>query len=301
VSDHGGEVYDVALKDGVVYAAAYAGGEIIRYDPARPWDQMGHANPRTVCEFSSKGYIRPTGGIVVGDDGLLYSGWMASYGTYGGALAVTDPGSGSSKLFQNPLGAQAISGVAVAGGRAFVGSSLGANGLPNKKGEWARFGVVDVGTGQVTFRQELAGVYTVRVLAAVDGGKRVVLALDGRLCAADGPEYRVLLPEFAGVPKLTSNCVASLRAPLVQRPSGSRSSTQDTGSRWLLYGSGSSVIALDCAKGDWLTLTTMKEPVSNVAADPERGVVFIFSGAEMHRVVLTRGWRRLLAACGDER
>ena len=278
VSDHGGEVYDAAFKDGVVYAAAYAGGEIIRYDPGEPWDQWNHTNPRTLCEFGSRGYIRPTGGILIGDDGRLYSGWMARYGTYGGALAVTDPGSGSSRLIEDPLGAQAISGVVVAGGRAFLGSSLGANGLPNKKGEWARFGVTEVSSGQVTFRQELAGVSTVRVLAVIEDGNRVILALDGKLCAAESPDYHVLLPEFAGAPRLTSNCVAVMF------------------DRWLMYGSGQAVVALDCMSGDSFALATVPGQVANVAADPARGMLFVSSGAELHRVTLSRNWRRFLAA-----
>ena len=123
ISDFGGEVYDVAFVAGKVYAAAYAGGEIIEYDPAAPWDQWNHRNPRTIHRVGPA-YIRPEGGIVTGPDGKLYSGWMAAYGTYGGAVAITDPASGNTDLLENPLGKQAISGVATDGQLLFVGTSL---------------------------------------------------------------------------------------------------------------------------------------------------------------------------------
>jgi hypothetical protein len=49
ISDSGGEVYDVAVIDGVCYAVAYAGGEVIRFDPNAPWDQINHVNPKTIA------------------------------------------------------------------------------------------------------------------------------------------------------------------------------------------------------------------------------------------------------------
>src|SRR5213076_338199 len=94
-------------------AVAYVGGDVIEYDPIQPWDQLGGKNPRTIAHLTTKGYIRPTAGVRVGPGGLLYSGWMASYGKYGGAIAVTDPKSGATKLIENPLGEQAITALAV--------------------------------------------------------------------------------------------------------------------------------------------------------------------------------------------
>src|SRR5207237_2788381 len=81
VSDSGGEVYDVAVVDGLCYAVAYSGGEIIRFDPSAPWNQIHHVNPRTIARVSPE-YIRPVAGVPVAPDGRPYSSWQAKYGTY---------------------------------------------------------------------------------------------------------------------------------------------------------------------------------------------------------------------------
>src|SRR5205814_1085714 len=76
ISDSGGEAYDVAIVDGICYAVAYAGGEIIRFDPKAKWDQVNHINPKVLARVGPD-YIRPSAGVAVGDDGRLYSGWLA--------------------------------------------------------------------------------------------------------------------------------------------------------------------------------------------------------------------------------
>ena len=38
---------------------------------------------------------------------------MAKYGSYGGAISITDPKDGKTELIENPLGEQAIAGLAV--------------------------------------------------------------------------------------------------------------------------------------------------------------------------------------------
>src|SRR5439155_2997054 len=99
ISNHGGEVYDAAFVNGKIYAVAYVGGEVIEYDPDAPWDQIGGKNPRTIATVSP-GYIRPIAGVVLGPDGNLYSGWEAKYGTYGGAVAITDPATGKTQVIE---------------------------------------------------------------------------------------------------------------------------------------------------------------------------------------------------------
>ena len=79
VCDAGGEVYDVCFHKGCVYAAAYVGGDIVRYDPAQSWDQWNNKNPVAIAHLGPRGYIRPIAGILVGPDGMLYSGWMAQH------------------------------------------------------------------------------------------------------------------------------------------------------------------------------------------------------------------------------
>src|SRR5439155_11442319 len=124
VCNAGGEVYDVTFLDGKVYAVAYSGGDIIEYNPDQPWDQLSNKNPRTIAHLADRGYIRPVAGVVVGpSQKKLYSGWMAKYGTYGGAIAVTDPADGKTELIENPLGQQAIAGLAVDDTQLYVGTS----------------------------------------------------------------------------------------------------------------------------------------------------------------------------------
>jgi hypothetical protein len=181
VCDAGGEVYDVCFHKGCVYAAAYAGGDIVRYDPGQPWDQWNNKNPVTITHLGSRGYIRPIAGIRVGPDGMLYSGWMAQYGKYGGAIAVTDPETGKTELIENPLAEQAISGVAVDDRFIYCGTSMGANGLPNKKGELARFGIIDRSTRKVLKSEELQGATNASAFVLDAKTKMLAMTVNGKL------------------------------------------------------------------------------------------------------------------------
>src|SRR5205823_6596050 len=149
------------------------------FDPDAPWDQMGGKNPHTIASVAP-GYIRPIAGVVLGPDGQLYSGWEAKYGVYGGAVAITDPASGKTQTIENPLGEQAVSGVAI-GEFLYVGTSLDGNGLPHKSGEFARFGVLDKTTHKVLFKHEFPGASNVSHLLFDQTAKRLAMAVDGQL------------------------------------------------------------------------------------------------------------------------
>jgi hypothetical protein len=261
ISDSGGEVYDVAFKYGKVYAAAYAGGEIIRYDPGNRWDQWNHKNPKTIAKFGPLGYIRPTGGIVLGPDGKLYSGWMARYGAYGGAVAITDPISGRTDLLENPLGEQAVQGLAVDDRFMYVGTSLGGNGLPNKPGESAGFGMIDNATREVVFEHTFEGASHVRVLACDPACKRVIVSTSGRLHSfdADSREFSAL-----DVPRLSCNSVASRDGVLY-------------------YGSDASIIALRLETGKAEKIADTAAKVDNVAVGPD-GTIYFSSGVDVCRL-----------------
>jgi len=255
ICDAGGEVYDVAFHDGKTYAIAYAGGDIVRYDADEPWNQWDNKNPKVIASVGAKGYIRPTGGAVFGPDGTLYSGWMARYGTYGGAVAITDPESGETELIENPLGEQAISGVAVDSKCIYVGSSLGANGLPNKTGESARFGVIDLSTRKVAFEHTFEGASGVRVLACDEKVGRVVVSVDGALKIFDSAKGEFIGGMPADLPAPTCNSVASFGGSLY-------------------YASEKSIVRLDIGA---LTLEKLAEApakVENVALGPDRTVYF---------------------------
>ncbi len=263
VCNSGGEVYDVAFVNGKVYAVAYAGGDIVQYDPEAPWDQWNNVNPRVIASVGEKGYIRPTAGVLLGADGKLYSGWMAKYGVYGGAIAITDPTTGETVLLENPLGEQAVEGLAVDEKFLYVGTSLGANGLPNKAGEWARFGVVDRTTKQVVFRQEFEGASGVRTFWLDTPTKRLAFSVDGELRLFDTVSRQFLDP--------------SAETP----PVGSRIVGLGDGKAY--YGSGKAIAQVDLKTGKAKVLVELPASVSNVVVS-EDGTLYASCGADIYRI-----------------
>jgi streptogramin lyase len=242
VCDAMGEVYDVAFAGDAVYAAAYAGGNIIRYHPDRPWDQYGGTNPVTIAGLKDRGYIRPTGGICKGPKGKLYSGWMASYGIYGGAIAVTDTETGETDLIENPLGPMAVSGLASDGRLLYVGSSRFANGMPEQKDTAPSFGILDPETRTAIFQQSFPNARQVGGIHFDEATGRVVVVIDGTLSFFD-PRVRAFLDNW--VPD-----VPSVNGPSVAVRDGH-----------LFYGSGRAVIDVD------LVRRTVSRPVAEAAAD----------------------------------
>jgi len=263
ICNAGGEVYDVAFHNGKVYAVAYAGGDIVRYDPDSPWDQWNNVNPRVIASVGERGYIRPTAGVLVAPDGKLYSGWMARYGVYGGAVAITDPATGATELVENPLGEQAVEGLAVDEKFIYVGTSLGANGLPNKKGEWARFGVMDKNTKAVVFRQEFEKASGVRTFWLDASTRRLALSVDGRLHLFD-----TVARKFVAVPS---------EAPRV----GSRIVGLGDGKAY--YGSGRTVVQIDMGRGKAVPVAELPAGVSNVAVARD-GTLYASCGADIYRI-----------------
>lgn len=260
ICDAGGEVYDVAFANGKVYAVAYVGGDTVEYDPSQPWDQVNGKNPRVIASMSSKGYIRPEGGVSLGPDGKLYTGWLAKYGTYGGAVSIIDPKSGETELIENPLGEQAIVGAMADKDFIYVSSSLGANGLPNKKGESARFGVIDQATKEVVFQHEFEGGSGVRVLAIDSESKRVMLSVDGKAMLFD-----TAVRGFVNLPEAAKVGGRSVGVP---------------GDGTVIYGSEKSVVRLDMRTGKTTTILEAPETVSNVACGPD-GQLYVSCGVDV--------------------
>lgn len=264
VCDAGGEVYDVAFANGKVYAVAYAGGDIVEYDPEQPWDQWNHKNPRVIGDVGERGYIRPIGGVRLGPDGKLYSGWMAKYGTYGGAIAITDLKSGKTDLIENPLGEQAVYDVVTDGKVAYTGTSLGANGLPNKKGESPKFGIIDLKTAKAVFEKVFEGASHVRVLALDEKSGRVAMSVSGKMALFDTSKR-----EFVELPEDT--------------PGGPSHSVADPGDGRIYYGSGNSVVWLDMATGEHQRLVEAPGRVTGVAVGPD-GTVYCSVGVDVYAV-----------------
>lgn len=267
VCDGGGEVYDVAFLGGKVYAAAYAGGDIVEYDPSRPWDQWHLTNPRPVVQVNKYGYIRPTGGILTGPDKKLYSGWMAQYGKYGGAVAITDPATGATEVIENPLGELAVSGLALDGGLIYVGTCLSANGLPKKENDVAGFGAIDPVSKAAVFKETFEKAESVSHLACVKGRRAIVMAVDGAVRVYD-VENKKMLPA-ADLPAVTSRSILA----------------KDDGT--LVYGHQKSLIQVNFAKGleqpEAAAIAEIPAQADAIALGNE-GEIYVACGGDVYRI-----------------
>jgi outer membrane protein assembly factor BamB len=262
VCDGGGEVYEVTFLNGKVYTASYAGGDIMEYDPDKPWDQWNGTNPKPIARLSSRGYIRPVAGIMTGGDGLLYSGWNARYSVYGGAIAITDPGSGESELIENPLGEQEICGLAVDEKYIYAGSSLNANGLPEKEGESPAFGVLDKATKKVVFRHVFEGATHVNRFAC--GEDLVFFTAGGKIHRYDKAAEAILFPGDGG-PAVTSYDVSDAVAGVV------------------FYGDGTKLMRYGLKSGQAVAAAELPGRIHTVAA-AGAGAVYVVSEADVYRV-----------------
>ncbi|MCX6376484.1 MAG: hypothetical protein NTU88_10710, partial [Armatimonadetes bacterium] len=224
--------------------------------------------PTAIAHIGTNGYIRPIGGAGFGPDGKLYSGWMAKYGTYGGAVAITNPDTGQTDLIENPLGEQAIHGLAVDAEYAYAGTTLSGNGLPNKTGESAKFGIIELATGKVVFEKTFDGASTILVPGYDEPTKRLVLSNGGALMLFDTSKRDfIALPE--DTPKLTSYCTAMKDG-------------------CLYYGSEKSIVKLDVRRRKFERIADAPGRVSNVALGPDGstglaagGTVYFSSGADV--------------------
>ncbi len=265
ICDAGGEVYDVAFHNGKVYAAAYAGGDIVEYDPEAPWDQWGGANPKVFADVGDRGYIRPVAGICEGPDGKLYSGWMAKYGVYGGAVAITDPATGDTRLIENPLGEQAVSGLAVDEKFIYIGTSLGANGLPNKTGEAVKLGIIDRAAGKVIFEMPFEGASHVSKFALDSSVKRLAFAVDGRLRMFDTSSRKLLDDVSKNAPPVSSTTIRSL------------------GDGSIIYSSDRSIVKMDLVNGKIETVAELPAKISCLVPG-SGGVIYVSCGVDIYAV-----------------
>jgi hypothetical protein len=268
VSDTGGEVYDVAFVGDATYAAAYSGGDIIRYHPDQPWDQWNQKNPKTIASIGTKGFIRPTGGIVLGARKRLYAGWTAGSGSYGGAVSMTNPTTGDTELLENPLGQQQITGVASDDSVLYVGTGLGGSGLPAQPGQSPKLGIIDPLKKTVLWQLELKGAARVRPLGYDSKTRLVPTAVDTQIRLFK-PATRAFVNSSKTLPPLGSWVVGV------------------PGDGGLYYGSGKRIVRLDLASGVVETLAEAPAAVNNVTVGPD-GTVYAGAGVNLY-VVRRRG------------
>lgn len=269
VTNAGGEVYDVDFIGDSVYAVAYSGGNVLEFRPEEPWDQWNNVNPRTFAWLGAKGYIRPVAGVDAGPDGKLYSGWMASYGKYGGAISISDPATSETKLIENPFGRMGISALACDGRHVYAGTTILGNGMPPQKGVQAVFGMVELPSGKVVHRQEIAGVSSVS--SVIHDARTGVVALTtsgGQVRLFDSAQKRMLDDRGTSAPALTKGM---LSAP---------------GNGLVCYASGARVILLDMSDGSWSEAASLPAQIEVVAMN-RRGDIYAMCGVDLYRVRLT--------------
>ncbi|HUW60232.1 MAG TPA: hypothetical protein VMZ06_04425 [Candidatus Bathyarchaeia archaeon] len=262
VCDSGGEIFDVAFAQGLLFTVSYAGGDITKYDPSQPWDQWNNKNPKGLAHLATRGFIRPVAGIHLAPDGKLYSGWMGKYGAYSGAIAITDPETGETDLIENPLGEKTINGLCVDDTRIYASTSLGANGLPAKPNDTPSFGVFDIKTREKLHERIFQGAHDVRIYGKT--GNLVVVVAAGKLHFFDAAKSEWLAGLPDNLPRLASNS-AVLQG------------------RVLWYGSGKSLVRLDLDTWKFEPVAETPDSLRNVAITPN-GTVYVSSGSTVYRL-----------------
>ena len=130
VSTLGGECYGVVPYGGKLYFTAYAGGGHIVFDPKEPWNMRANINPKTVYTVAPD-YIRPHTRSITNGDGVIWTGWMAKYGAYGGAITRWDVNSGEIKLFPDLIPENTIEALTIHKDAIIFVTAKSGNGLPS--------------------------------------------------------------------------------------------------------------------------------------------------------------------------
>ncbi|MPM91472.1 hypothetical protein SDC9_138602 [bioreactor metagenome] len=182
VTDNGGEVYGIVPIKDRVYLTAYIGCMHIVYYPDKPWSQEDNTNPNTFRLFSSEGYARPEGRSIIGPDGNIYTGLMANYGVYGGAVTKLCIDTNETAIWENKINDYAIGGIFADRKYVYAITCGQGNGMPTR----------DVPT--YVFRLDC----DLNLVESIDCGKKYFAGaamLDGVVCVAcyDGEENKQYL------------------------------------------------------------------------------------------------------------
>lgn len=260
-----GGVQDIAFVDSVAYGVSHPGGAIFRLDIQAPWNEWDRKNPHVLEYLEQKGYQKATGGIVASAAGKLYSGWSAATGTYGGAIAVTDPVSGRTSLFQNPAGTQAIAGLALNGEYLFAGTSVEADGLPPKPDAKPQFAVLGLDTVQPYWSRGFEGKKTVNRLLYNGAAECVAMAVDNVLYFFDIKAMAVRGPLESAPPEITSTGIAHRN------------------DAYVYYGHGSEIIRVNLKTGAWEQVLELPGEAGALTAG-SNGSLYAVCGVNIYQV-----------------
>ncbi len=102
-----GQVYSWVWHQGKLYMAAYSGGRLTVWDPARPW-QFGSAPDSNPRYLGSAHIGRPASLIVAPDGEHLLAGGVPGYGAFGGVITIIEPQEPQIEVLEGLLGTQSV-------------------------------------------------------------------------------------------------------------------------------------------------------------------------------------------------
>lgn len=255
VCDAGGEVYGMAFAGQRLFMACYSGGDHVVYDPAQSWNQVDQFNPYTL-EPAGPALIRPSAKSLMGPDGHFWTGWMAAYGRYGGGLSRVRVDSLEVEVWTDPLGPQALLGLAADQQYLYFITGGGANGLPSQPGPFA-FAVWSP-AGKVVWNRQFHQGQTPHSVTAAGG--RVFVGVDRHIEVFDPQRL-----EFRGRVEVEESCQLLM----------------EVGGQVLAF-CGKKVDRLDPQTGRITPLGDTPERVGSAVATPAGAYCAI--GTELHRL-----------------
>jgi hypothetical protein len=168
VCKNGGEVYGMVFVNKQLHLSAYVGGDLMIYDPARPWNQLENKNPKLVGTVGPD-LIRPEAKSVLGPDGNVWTGWSAKYGVYGGGLSSVNPVTQEVRSWYDPIPGQQLTGITADHEYIYFTTNGHASGLPYNENIQCHFVVWKPGIGVVKAIPFEKGIALNRALLAIDG------------------------------------------------------------------------------------------------------------------------------------
>lgn len=227
IADDKVQIYDTLNHPAGLFLASYMPASVDFFDLARPVRRP--ENPRHIVSIT--GQERPVQ-LLLGPDGMIYTGTFPSKGRLGGALARINPHDFSCRVWTNIVANQSIVGLASAAdlGGVFCTSSIhgGSSAIPTEKE--ALVFLWDCK------REEVA--YRVRPVAGTKHYGAVVRARNGLLYGIAGTRYYAFDPVRRETVFTGELPVKGLRFPEL--------SDEPAGPRGLIYGVGDdAVFAID--------------------------------------------------------
>ncbi len=261
-----GRVEDVAFSGHVAYGVSSPHGELFTLDIELAWDEWNGRNPRVIETLARRGYFRPTGGIRMSPfDNVLYSGWSAGPHAQGGAIAVTDLKTERTRLIENPLGKQAVAGMALGDNYLFVGTTRAGEDAPEAPDTAPQFGVMGLDTMQPYWNHAFDGATTVNRLSYNVHLNYVVMAVDNTLHVFDINAMRMRPPFHEAPPTITSTAMAQRNDPYVY------------------YGHESALVRVHLDTGAWEKVLDMPTEIGPITSILE-GEIYLACGVHVYKI-----------------